>query len=177
MDLLDESSLTQLYHSAVAAFPNTMRRQHSTNTIKVVHLDWIPFVGMKTLFVKGRVENEGRNYDTILLFKKVNYDIHEHSERTVHLHASDGGQYKFERLDEEKTEVVVRCNCPDFKWRWSYWNHVEGSLYGRKPKPYKGKGGPPANPLQMEGCCKHIMKTVKALSVAGIFTQPNQEIP
>lgn len=169
MELLDESSLVQLYHSAVNAFPNTMRRQHSTDTIKVVSLDWIPFLGMKTLFVKGRVENEGRNYDTIILFKNVNYDIQEQDRQCVHLQASDGGYYKFKKIDEGKTEVVLRCSCPDFRWRFSYYNHLEGSLYGRKPKAYKGSGGAPANPLQMEGCCKHLMKTVKALSRAGIF--------
>lgn len=165
---LDESSLTQLYHSAVAAFPHTTRRQHATNTIKIAKMDWVPYLGMKTLFIKGYAQNEGKEYETIVLFKKVAY-LNEVNSKAVRIRASDGLYYNFDKITEDQN-VLVRCNCPDFRWRFSYYDHLDKSLYGNKYKAYVSKGlRGPANPLQAEGLCKHLMKTVKALQEAGIF--------
>lgn len=169
MTQLDESTLLQLYHSAVKAFPETAFRQHATDTIVIKKLDWIPFKGMKTLFVKGFAQNEGKEYETIILIKKVNYLNEEN--QGVRLRASDGLYYNFDKITEQQN-VLVRCNCPDFRWRFSYYNHLETSLFGNKHKAYTSKGKREvANPMQLEGMCKHLMKTVKALSVAGIFAQ------
>lgn len=166
---LDESTLVKLYHSTLKAFPNTSYRQHSTNTIKIVKLEWVPFVGMKTLFIKGTAINEEREYNTLVLFKKMNYLTEDHN--AVKIIATDGLPYKFDRIDERTTDVLLRCNCPDFRWRFNSYNYVDHSLYGRKAPAYKAiseRG--PINPLQMPGMCKHLIKTIKALSSAGIFS-------
>jgi hypothetical protein len=166
--MINESTLVQLYQSAVAAFPGTKFRQHSTHTIRIPKLEWTTFLGVRTLFVKGLVQNEGNEYSTILLFKGVDYKINENDEEAVKIRASDGGIYKFRKLKKEGNEVIVRCSCPDFKWRWQYWNGEHGSLYGSKAKPYtpvSDRG--PANPFQMEGLCKHLLKTFEALGDAG----------
>lgn len=168
MGQFNEMSLDQLYHSTVRAFPNTTKRQHITDTIKVVKIDWTPFVGMNTLFVKGLVENEGKMYDTIFLFKGIRYETGKDS---IPLMASDGMTYHLSKIDEANQDVLVRCNCPDFKWRWNYYNHSTGSLWGAKVRKYESQGGPPANPKELPGMCKHCLKTVRALSRAGIFVQ------
>ena len=161
-----ETSLGELHDSAVEAFPRTTMRQHATHPIVVTNLRWTPFVGMKTLFIKGLAQNEGKEYNPIILFKRVNYDGDE-----VQIIASDDREYHFDKLSVENTDVLVRCNCPDFYWRFNYYDSLDKSLQGRKRVKYESKGiGPPANPLKMPGICKHLMKTVHVLGEAGIFS-------
>ena len=166
-----ESSLQTLYQSAVVAFPNTTKRQHATHEVKVVNVQWIPFLGMKTLFVKGRALNERREYTPTIVFKKVQY-AEEKSRKMVALKASDGKTYFLERLVMDETDVLVRCNCPDFRWRFSYYDHLDKSLQGPKPKKYTpvhGSNRPPANPMEAAGICKHVMKLAKVLSESTIL--------
>lgn len=168
---LDESSLVQLYQSAVNAFPRTAYRQHATQPIRLTEIQWMPFKGMKTLFIKGSVQNENREYSTIVLFKNVRYDV-PLNDSSVKIIASDYLPYVFEKLREDVTDVLVRCSCPDFRWRFNWWNAYDKSLYGRKVAPYHkvhGSTRPPANPLELPGMCKHLTKTVEALDHAGIF--------
>jgi len=169
---MNESSLNDLFNSAVDAFPMTQFRQHATDPIVVKSLSWTPFLGVKTMFVKGLVQNEGREYTTMMLFKNVNYK--PQTNETVRLWASDGMPYKFEKLSLEGTDLVLRCNCPDFKWRFSYYNHLDKSLYGTKPRKYiasEGSNRPPANPFEMPGMCKHLIKLSHALQQANVFKE------
>lgn len=162
--LFNESSLEELYASAVRAFPRTTKRQHATQPIVIEELRWTPFLGVKTLFIKAEARNETRHYQPMVLFKGVNY-----GGRGVKIIASDGLEYSFDKLSLENTDVLLRCNCPDFTWRFNYYNWEDASLYGNKRKKYDSQGGPPANPQQLPGMCKHLMRTVEALRDAGIF--------
>jgi hypothetical protein len=141
-------------------------RQHATHPIVIRELRWTPFVGVKTLFIKGLAQNEEREYGPCILFKGVNYQG-----KAVKITASDGLQYSFDKLSLENTDVLVRCNCPDFFWRFNYYDHLDKSLYGTKRKKYESHGGPPANPLELPGMCKHIMKMTKVISESGIFLE------
>jgi hypothetical protein len=168
MENFNESTLKQLYNSAVKAFPQTTKRQHATNPIKIIHLEWTPFKGMKTLFVKGTAQNEDREYNTLVLFKKVNY-LSEQTSDSIKLIDNIGLTYTLEKLSPIVNEVMVRCSCPDFKWRFKHWNYLDRSLYGVNGKKYEGKGGPPANPSELPGMCKHLIKTMIVLERSGIF--------
>jgi len=162
-----ETSLAELYDSAVEAFPRTTMRQHATHTIRITNIRWTPFLGTKVLFVKSLAQNEGKEYNPIVLFKRVNYNGDQ-----LRITASDFQEYTLDRLSLENTDVLVRCNCPDYYWRFNYYNHLDKSLYGTKRKKYESKGiGPPANPKQMPGLCKHIMKTIQVLGEAGLFSE------
>jgi len=162
-----ESSAEDLYRNAVAAFPNTTRRQHSTDTIVIKELRWTPFVGVKTLFIKSLAQNEDREYGPCILFKGVNYNGNQ-----VKITANDGLQYNFNKLSLENTDVLLRCNCLDFKYRFAWYNKLDHSLYGRPPKKYIATGtGHPANPMELEGMCKHLIKTMKVLKEAQIFLE------
>ena len=165
MPLFNETSLSELYTSAVAAFPTTKMRQYAVDPIVITHLNWTPYKGMKTLFVKGLAQSEGREYGPIILFKGVNYQVEE-----IRIAANDGEEFGMRPVSLTENDVLVRCNCPDFSWRFNYYNHLDKSLYGPKRKKYEAKGdGPPANPMEMPGMCKHLMKLVHVLQEAGIF--------
>lgn len=124
---------------------------------------------MKTLFVKGLAQNEGKEYNPMILFKGVNYNP---IKEAVRLQASDGMPYRFEKLSFENSQVALRCNCLDFRYRFSYYNHLDEALYGRKPVKYtKSEGSRPVNPLELPGMCKHLIKLVKVLEQANIFKE------
>ena len=166
---LFESSLEDLYRRAVEAFPNTTKRQHSTHPVVITELSWLPFVGTKTLFVKGLAQSgeSGKEYGPIIIFKKVNFN-----QDGIKITASDMLEYSFAPLSRKTTDVLVRCNCPDFYWRFNYYNSLDKSLQGSKRGMYEAKGGrPPANPFELPGMCKHLMKLSKALGEAGIFDE------
>jgi len=124
-----ESSVEDLYQSAIQAFPNTKRRQHATNPIVIKELRLTPFVGVKTLFIKGLAQSADKEYNTSVLFKGVNYNLDE-----VKITASDGLKYNFGKLSLENTDVLLRCPCLDFHWRFNFYNHLDKSLFGIKRK-------------------------------------------
>lgn len=161
---LEESTLLDLYKSTVDAFPRTEKRQHSIDTIKIVEMNFTPFLGMRTLLVRGLAKNidNQKEYSTIVLFKGVEYRTSE-SANTVRLFTK-GKVYLVESMSRSKNEVLVRCDCPDFYWRFNHYNKGDGSLYGRNRRKYESKGtGAKANPNEAQGMCKHLIKTVSAL--------------
>lgn len=162
-----ETSLLDLYKGSVKAFPRTSKRQNSTDTVKVEHLEWVPFQGVGTLFVKASVNNEGRKNESIILFKDVKYRDSEKG--AVPLMSSAGKEVFLERLSAAKNDVLVRCTCEDFKWRFNYYNSVDKSLFGRKRSKYEGHGLWKANPMEEAGLCKHLMKLAKILSEANLL--------
>lgn len=164
MKSLFESSIEDLYKSTVRAFPRTTKRQHAVDPIIMEQLRWLPFLGVKTLFIKGHARNENRHYDTIILFKNVDY-----TKKEVKITAIDGKIYNFGKLQIENTDASLRCTCPDFNWRFNYYNSLDKSLYGTKRSKYEGHGAP-ANPLQLPGMCKHLIATVQVLKDAELFT-------
>lgn len=169
---LNESSLNDLYQSAVAAFPNTTKRQHSIDIIRINEINWTPFLGMNTLFLKGLAVNleNGNEYSPMILFKDVVYHARKDKEDWAEIVANDGRNYVFERLGYAANDVLVRCNCPDFQWRFNFFDHEDRSLYGRKRRKYEATTAPgSANPNQMPGMCKHLMQLAMTLNNSGIL--------
>jgi hypothetical protein len=167
---LTESTNAELYSSTVEAFPRTRYRQHATDPIKIVRLEWVPYLGVKTLFISSLAQNtdKGTSYRPMILFKGVKYG--NPGQGMVEIVASDEKQYAFERLSHNDTDLMVRCDCADFRWRFRWYDHVDRSLYGNvSRKKYENKGGPPANPLELPGMCKHLMVLFKTLDEAGVL--------
>jgi hypothetical protein len=156
--ITEASSLDQLERSAIAAFPETRRRQHLVNTIQIVDYQVIP--GQNTLTIKAITRNTdgGGEYQSNIQFNDVIYSP-QPSAQTVVLDASDGQQYNVEFIRRSSTNVQVACNCLDFYWTFATWNHGDGSLLGPKPEPYQATSNRgPRNPSRAPGLCKHLMR-------------------
>jgi len=164
-----EVSLQKLYNNSVLAFPSTTKRQYSTDTVVVEHLDWIPFIGVKTLFIKGTIKNEGRKHDAIILFKGVKYALKQ-EKKTIPIMASTGKKIFIEQISIEKDDVLVRCSCKDFYWRFLHFNKQDKALYGKDRKKYEAIFRPgSSNPEKISGICKHLIKMTKTLHESNIL--------
>lgn len=165
-----ESTFNDLFDSAVEAFPHTTKRQHVTDPIQVNGFMWTPFVGLKTFLVRGTATNEDRQYSPMILFKNVVYRDGP-GDGIVKLRVSVNETRYLEQLTPDNHNILLRCDCPDFFWRFNYYDHLDKSLYGRKRAAYESKGvGLPANPKEMPGCCKHLMKMLYTLQERGLVT-------
>lgn len=166
---LNESSLNDLYTSTVNAFPRTRKRQHAIHEISISDLHFVPYQGVRTLFVRSLAQNieKGTEYKPMILFKNVKYHA-SRSGNLTEIIASNGRNYFFERLKLQQ-DVVLRCNCKDFYWRFNYTDKVDRSLYGTVRKKYEAQFNPgSANPLELPGMCKHLIKLAHSLYDYGI---------
>lgn len=166
--LWQESTLLGLYKNSIKAFPGTTKRQNSTDTVRIEHLEWIPFEGIRTLFVKSTANNEGRKNESIMLFKDVKYHLKQ-QKGSIPISASNGKIVHIDRISESKNDVLVRCTCGDFFWRFNYYNSTDKSLFGRKRGKYDGQDLWEANPQKLPGLCKHLMKMAKILEEANLL--------
>jgi len=163
-----ESSMEELYQSSVDAFPGTTMRQHAVDPIKITNIRWLPYLGVRTLFVKAKARNEERHYNPMVLFKNVQYH-NANAQGRVRL-ATNNRTYFLEQLSLENSDVLLRCQCQDFYWRWVHTNHLDKSLYGRNRKKYEALYNPgSSNPDNAPGMCKHLIKLFKILKESGII--------
>lgn len=166
---LIETSILDLYKNTTKAFPKTTRRQYATDTVRVERLEWIPFLGMKTLFIKALVKNEGKKYESIILFKNVKFKESE-GRRLIKVKMSTGKEIFVEQIESDKNDVLVNCQCKDFYWRFKHFNKIDKSLYGRDRRPYDAIARPDtANPMEMAGMCKHLIKMAKIIKESNLL--------
>lgn len=163
-----ETSIHELYKNIEKGFPRTKKRQHSIDTVRVEHLTWIPFLGVKTLFIKGLIKNENKKYDSIILFKNINFNKNE-QKNYIKIKMSNGKEYFVEQIDSEKKDVLLRCNCKDFYWRFNYYNSKDHSLYGRKRSKYESNSNIKSNPSEVPGICKHLIKLTKIIKESNLL--------
>lgn len=159
---LDETTFTQLYNATITAFPNTKYRHNVVDTIKVKNVKFVPYQGLNTLFIKSLAENTEKNteYKTMVLIKNINY---KNQKNAIKIYDEYGKSYNLERPKISINDVLVRCGCKDFHWRFNYYNSLDKSLYGNKRQEYASKGTFEANPSKSPGVCKHLMKLFEQL--------------
>lgn len=167
--LNEASTEPELYDKTVAGFPDTKKRQHSTNTITISNVQYIPFVGTKMLHIKTTAMSNGSQYAQGIQILRVPIHTQE-QEGTIAFTGSDGKLYFTYPLDLNKHNVKVRCSCLDFYWRFAKWNYSDKSVIGPAPRPYVRKTDtrPPVNPTQTPGLCKHLMKAFDQLHADGL---------
>lgn len=134
---------------------------------KFVNINKItPSIGVKTLAFYGEHPSFTRStagYNQTIVFKNITF-VEEEPEIDIndyyHLEAN-GVWYK--KPDLDGNDILFRCGCPDFRFRFSLALKKNKALFGNLI-PYKKKTNrPPLNPDDIPGMCKHLYNFTKAL--------------
>lgn len=174
IEWLDESATyDNLYTNITQEFPDTRKRQNATNEVNVREVRYIP---VRTTAEGGALQlsaitnSNGHEYKQQLLFSDVKYDT-EDSDTNITFKATDGQDYHIHPITLNRNRIRVNCSCMDFHYRFALWNYNNGTLMGRKPKPYRRKtdNRPPVNPGQVDGMCKHLIKVCERLRTQRII--------
>jgi len=176
--VLTETSLATLMNNVTKPGNfNTVKRQHATQPLVVDQIKITPYKGTKSLLIRTVVRSDsGKKYDNQIMFKRVTFvddiDQVENEGDIVEFTASDGETYYVEKIDMNKIDVAVRCNCASFRWDFARRNPKDKTLYGSTPAPYKPKTDrPPRNLNNVSGLCKHLMKTGAAIAESEMTTE------
>lgn len=167
----EDSTYPTLRTNIQRAFPDTRKRQHATGEVQIVRKEFVPIQGSHALQVNSQSRsNDGATYQQTVQFTGVNYEPADTPENVTFMGA-DGADHHVQPITLQQSNVRVRCNCLDFHYRFALWNFNDGSLMGPKPAPYvrKTTTRPPANPLQLPGVCKHIIKLAQDLMGTGLI--------
>lgn len=167
-DVLLELSLSNLRNNVKRDFGND--RETRADKVSVVNYDIVPSIAEKTLLVKARIRGEeGKNYQPQIRFTNAKFSETAQTGFTP-IKAVDGTDYFVKTFTAAQTQAKVKCNCLDFYYRFSVWNHAKNSLEGDPPPPYiKKTDSAPVNPNKVPGSCKHLIKLITFLRTEQIL--------
>lgn len=174
--LSEESTYVDLERNIIRGFPEAEKRQFATDPVHTSQLEIVPYRKSGQLLTKAVMNSDGKAYDTHILFTEADFPQDEEEEQegdVIRFRGADGNEYTVHAIPLPRVNVKVRCNCLDFYYRFSTWNHNDGSLFGKKPPSYtrKTKTHPPVNPMQVPGMCKHIISMMEAINEAGLVSR------
>lgn len=167
--LEEDATYPQLYTNIQRGFPETKKRQHIANEINVMKVQYVPIQGNNVLQVNATTTGNGRQYTPAVQFTNVEYK-QEETPTSATFKGSDNVDHTIERIDLQSNNVKVRCNCLDFHFRFSWQNYSDNSLVGNPPPLYRRKTTtrPPANPMEVPGLCKHLIRLFDMLKRYGL---------
>ena len=169
MTTLLEITLNKLSKSTGDAFPDTKKRQHSTGSVNVNHVKFIPYQKSNTLTVESKVTSGTSTYDCSMTFDDVFYEETDSSQVKT-FQGVDDNEYHIHQLDASVNDVKVKCSCMDFLYRFAQSNYSVGGLEGNPPPTYvKKTDRPPVNPKSMPGLCKHLIKFEEHLKLIDLL--------
>ena len=169
------NQLNELYETAFAVLKSNAKKLPSGNRevdavpVSILKLEITPSVNSGDLKIEGQARTgDGDTHRTIVSFENIEYDD-ENTSSNVTFTGSDGETYNTMPISLSKVNVKVTCECLDFYWRFAKYNAKDGSLHGKAPPPYlKRSARAPANPQNVPGVCKHLIKTVEELKQSGL---------
>lgn len=157
IDFLKEATVNQLVQSTKQASKTTDRISNSSN-IKIDKKDVTLFVTPHddwaniTFHFKAESQNtSGEKYTIVIKFFNVKLE----EEPSLFTHwikdSRDGKKYLIEKLDVEKHNIKIHCECQDYSNTFQYNNSLKDIAYISKTiKNTRVKH-------ENEGMCKHIM--------------------
>lgn len=174
--LLLETTLNQLISQTDSGF-DTDRRLSATDTTSVVNIDLVPQRGKLTAKADVR-GSQNKMYQVLIQFQTVKYNPPANTDRVTFVAAEQ--TYAISPIDIGNSNVKVRCQCLDFRFRFAMINSADGSLFGNRPpiyRPVPNSVRGAANPSKTPGICKHIKCLMDELESGGLFNteQPKQE--
>lgn len=133
--------------------------------------DVVPMVGVKSITFKTIVKgSSGKNYTTYVQFHGVDFSNQEEDDIDTPIMVK-GKEVYYARPSIGVNPVMVFCNCPDFRFRFSKPLYDEKGLIGmwQRYKKVPGSNRGPVNPDNNLGFCKHINSVVNKLVASGMI--------
>lgn len=164
-----QMTIEDLYASTVK-----LRGVVKTKDSKVQNVKVVGFPGVRTLLCTAEViGSSGREaYTMELLFGRVNYT--KEKQKGFGEIEVQGEKWYYELPTTGNNPVQVRCSCPDYRFRFAWYNKQQGAMYGRDFTKYQkvaGSNRGPANPLKTPGVCSHIANFVEKLGQMGVIRE------
>jgi len=168
LNVLLERQFKSLEYLTKQHFGNT--RDTASNRVQLSDIKYIPSIEQGWIEVRSNSTTGGKQYHTILRFNEIEFvDPDEEEANEYPSFVGEDGKTYFIK-PRRSVDVMVKCDCDDFRWRFATFNFADGSLAGDPPPPYvKKTKRPPVNPSQVPGICKHIFKLKKTLERDKIF--------
>ena len=165
-NLLKEASFGSLLSDTKAGFPKTKKRHRIASRVRVNDVQFVVYAKNNKIKVTATcksMEHGSLSYSQVIVIENV-----EFVKSGTLITDTSGKQYSIKPVTHK--DIKVRCNCQDFLKRFSKFNDRDGSLVGVPdnyiPKP--GSNRPPANPNEVPGLCKHLIKVIRELKKLGI---------
>lgn len=160
--------------------PRTKKRQFALAPLQIQGMEFTPLPNANNMLVEGVVANPqsetkpGAVYNPKILFGDVEFHTPENEEQvsdpnTLTIEGKNGKEFTISPIVLAKNNAKVQCNCLDFWWRFSHYNHRDQSLLGYDVGYYKKRTNrPPVNPRQVPAMCKHLLKLAIELKNNGL---------
>lgn len=177
---LTETTYGGLERNVMNFVPRTKKRQFALAPLQVQGMEFSPLPNANNLLVEGQVANPQSEtkmnavYSPKILFQEVEFHQPEGEEEvanpnTLTIEGKNGKEFTISPLLLNKNNVKVSCNCLDFWWRFSFYNHRDQSLLGYDVGFYKKRTQrPPVNPRKVPAMCKHLLKLAIELKNNGV---------
>lgn len=170
--MLLERSMNSLVSVTSANFGAS--RQSDANAVQVRNIKYSPAIQQGILRIECETFSRSTDvYTTIIQINNVEFVGEEQynelrdsggGKRGFEFTGSDGSNYYAAYDSGMSLDVKVGCTCEDFRWRFSYYNSIDGALLGEPPQPYVRKTNrPPVNQNKTPGVCKHLIRLKKEL--------------
>jgi hypothetical protein len=141
-----------------------------------------PWVGMKSLMFKTVVEGETDKYVTSIQFYDIEFNEDKTKRCTEMIEIQSARKKKVkgkakgetfilfhEKPSKKNHPVALKCECPDFRFRFEKELFDHDGLIGATFRKYTRKTPPPpegypyANPEELMGFCKHLNSLIANL--------------
>lgn len=167
---LDEIAVRQIVAKTKQAFPNTGRELARVST-NITHLLYDVYQPNQMIKCEADVMSNGMEYSSIIEFSEVQFVEEETTPgASVEVVGTNFRKYQIRPLSMEGNNAHVRCSCPDFIYRFAFYDYQRDCLYGPLPPKYVRKTQrPPVNPTKSIGMCKHLHAVVERLKREGVI--------
>lgn len=137
----------------------------------VLSVRFVPFFGTKVLDIYAEVMSEERNKAYTVSMKCLDVDLSEEfsPETPFKLLDTKSKEVFYSSALTPDTEVVLRCGCDDFYFRFAYFLRQRKALLGRlKPYVRKTVHRKSQNVPRAVTACKHVFALLELLTEVGL---------
>ena len=169
--VLEDATIPFLKQEIERGFPDTKKRQHATNEVQVLTLQYTPIIKNNVLrLISTTSSDNGNTHSQVIDIKGMNFQP-PNSGNTVKITDSKGTEHSITPAKLNTSNVGVFCDCEDYQMRFANLNIKNNCHIGPPPQRYvrKTTTRPPVNPMNVPGMCKHIIRITDDLKRQGIL--------